>query len=150
MRICGASPRRKGNISESKVIGWVGEVEVGRKHLPQQAVFSGEGDILHLDLVPCLQPILPSAGVAGSSSPVWFTEICTIPLEQALEATWSQQPEQPWHDWAVIHNLCHVPVWVYFWGVNFFLSLIVNEVFLISVSIVLILSHVSYLLQQYF
>lgn len=75
-------------------------------------------------VAPRCSRLSPAVASQGRSSRVQQPQLpywdLHMPHNQALEATWSQQPEQPWHDWAVVHNLCHVPVQVYFWGFNFF------------------------------
>lgn len=126
----------------------VGEGEVGRRLLPQQVVFSGEGDTLHLDVVASLQPLLPSAGVAGSNSPGCLTGICTPPTTRHWRLLGVSSQSNP-DTTELLFTIC---VMCQFRSISAGLvfSQSITEWSLISVSIVLIPSHVSYLLQQYF
>lgn len=65
--------------------------------------------MVHLNLVASLQPLLSRAEVAGgvSSRRVPYRALRCIHHGWTVKATWSQQPEQPWQDSAVVHNLSY-------------------------------------------
>lgn len=140
---------KKGNISKSKVGNWMSWRRGGRKKTftPASHIFWRGWCVAPRcsRFSPAVASQCRSSRVQQPQLPYWDLH---MPHNQALEATWSQQPGSP-DTTELLFTICVMCQFRSISGGLTF-SQSITEWSLISVSTVLILSHVSYLLQQYF